>query len=207
MLATGLLVAKGAIHLIGALTVGYAGVLSGDMALYTIGRKVGRKALSHPRLSKLISPATLEKTSARFQRFGAGAVFAARFVAGTRIATFLSAGVLGVPFRRFILADGLAALITVPALVLFARASAEKLAHSPNMLAPVRTVILSAVGVIVAVLLLRWAWQRFQARRKSRAGGLGTVSPAANAPIVPVGQSAVEGAIVANLPKLKDAPP
>jgi membrane protein DedA with SNARE-associated domain len=51
------------------------------------------------------------------QNHGYKVIFSARFMPGVRSQVFLSSGALGIPFRVFLLFDGLAAMISVPAIV------------------------------------------------------------------------------------------
>jgi membrane protein DedA with SNARE-associated domain len=96
-------------------------ILIGDSCLYFIGKKISRghsqieQTRSKPsRLDKLLKPEMRIKVQSYFDRYGSWAVFFGRFVAGVRGAVFLTAGITGFSLKRFILLDGLAALISVP---------------------------------------------------------------------------------------------
>jgi membrane protein DedA with SNARE-associated domain len=96
-------------------------ILIGDSCLYFIGKKISsghgqiEQTRSKPsRLDKLLKPEMRTKVQSYFDRYGSWAVFFGRFVAGVRGAVFLTAGITGFPLKRFILLDGLAALISVP---------------------------------------------------------------------------------------------
>ena len=69
---------------------------------------------SEQRLSKLLTPERKAKVQDYFNRYGSWTVFFGRFIAGLRGAIFLSAGLTGFPLGRFILLDGLAAVVSVP---------------------------------------------------------------------------------------------
>lgn len=154
LIATGALSAKGLLHPLGGIAAGYAGLLAGDFALYSIGRKLGRKALESKRVARICPPARLLAIERRFARFGPLVVFGARFVAGLRAATFFSAGVLGVPRKRFLLADAAAAAIWVPALIYLARSGASLMDAS---LLPLAKTVGAAVGLgLFAGVLARW---------------------------------------------------
>lgn len=102
-------------------------ILIGDSCLYLIGRRIARtnRAQGHEigqeglanapsRFEKILSPQRREKVQSYFDRYGSWAVFLGRFVAGVRGAVFLTAGLTHFPLRRFLILDGLAALISVP---------------------------------------------------------------------------------------------
>jgi membrane protein DedA with SNARE-associated domain len=153
LLGTGALVARGACHPAPAVAVAFAGVLAGDLALHGLGRGLGGRALGSRRLARLYTPARRAALEARLRRWGAWAIFGARFVAGARACTFLGCGALGVPRRRFALADALAAAIWVPALVLVAGRGLTRVLD-PAM-ALVKTAALGAALGLVAGLLAR----------------------------------------------------
>lgn len=98
--------------------VAYAGVLGGDLLLYRVGRALGPRVFSRPVFQKVLTPKRVERVQAAFASRGGMTIFIARFVPGLRAPTFLMAGVGGVSIKTFILADGLAALISAPLVTL-----------------------------------------------------------------------------------------
>ena len=100
-------------------------ILIGDTCLYFIGKKLAQKnknnhselntdAQEKSRFDKLVKPEMQAKVQGYFDRYGSWAVFFGRFVAGIRGAVFLTAGLTGFPLKRFLVLDGLAALVSVP---------------------------------------------------------------------------------------------
>jgi membrane protein DedA with SNARE-associated domain len=104
-------------------------ILVGDLSLYLIGRRLAAKrlqkhaataaedaldTLTPTRWDRLASPERLAQVQGYFDRYGSWSVFFGRFVAGIRGAVFLTAGMAGFPLWRFLLLDGLAALLSVP---------------------------------------------------------------------------------------------
>lgn len=153
LVATGALVGKGLASPLVAIPVAYAGVVLGDCCLFLIGRRFGPRVLTHPKVSRLLSPERYARAKARFQKWGAWVVLGARFVAGTRAATFLTAGSLGVPLHRFLLADALGAAVTVPGTILLARAGAEHL--DAGALPLIKKLLAGLVLTVALVLLVR----------------------------------------------------
>jgi len=100
-----------------ALPLSYVGILATDLLLYTFGRKLRSHSLRRRWLRKLIRPGRLRIATRWFARFGDWVVFAARFIPGTRMLVFASAGLRGMRPLRFLVLDGLAALVWVPLLV------------------------------------------------------------------------------------------
>ncbi|HSP80509.1 MAG TPA: DedA family protein [Myxococcaceae bacterium] len=87
----------------------WLGILAGDSALYRMGRLLGPRVFTHPRMARVLTPARLVLLRRLFTRRGVQAVLLARFLPGLRAPAFLMAGASGLSYRRFLLADGVAA--------------------------------------------------------------------------------------------------
>jgi membrane protein DedA with SNARE-associated domain len=97
-----------------ALPVCLVGVLSGDIALYWVGHHWGERVLSWRPVRWVLSPSREEQIKAAYRSHGIKIVFTARHVMGLRAAAFLTAGIARVPFWKFLAADTVAALVSVP---------------------------------------------------------------------------------------------
>jgi membrane protein DedA with SNARE-associated domain len=113
LIMSGLLIAHDVIKLIPAVLIIYPSLLIADFILYSIGRKYGRMIVEHKRFSKIVSPATLSKLEEKFTRWGALTVFLGRHIVGFRAPIFLISGVMRIPRSKFLIADGLSAIITI----------------------------------------------------------------------------------------------
>lgn len=113
LIMSGLLIAQGVIHLVPALFVIYPSLLIADLILYSIGRKYGRMIIEHKRFSKIVSPVALSRFEEKFTRRGALMVFLGRHFVGFRAPIFLIAGVMRISRPKFLIADGVSAIITV----------------------------------------------------------------------------------------------
>lgn len=92
-------------------------VLSGDIVLYTLGRRWGKDVVNHRSVSWILTPSRFELMTERFHRYGILMCFFGRLVMGVRAAMCLTAGATRYPFYRFIFADALGATVTVPMFV------------------------------------------------------------------------------------------
>ncbi|ODV11228.1 MAG: alpha-amylase [Rhodanobacter sp. SCN 68-63] len=91
------------------------GVLVGDASMFLLGHHFGARILRLRLFAWLLPPARYAKVQRKFERYGNRMMFVARFLPGMRTAVFITAGATHrVSFWRFILLDGLAALISVP---------------------------------------------------------------------------------------------
>ncbi|MBI5968403.1 MAG: DedA family protein [Deltaproteobacteria bacterium] len=117
LLTGGFLVNLGLTRFYPTLAAVFVGVLTGDMALYSIGRKWGHGIIAHRHLRKIFSEKRLERVKQFFRDHGSKTIFIARFVSGFRVAAFLAAGTIGMKPNRVLFLDFLAALIAVPLLL------------------------------------------------------------------------------------------
>jgi membrane protein DedA with SNARE-associated domain len=117
LLTAGILAHQGVFRLRDVIAVGFVAVVFADWIVYLAGRRYGRGIVALPALARLFGASRLDAVRTAVERHGAHAVFAARFVLGFRIATFLAAGTFHVPATRFGLAEAAASAIFVPAMV------------------------------------------------------------------------------------------
>ncbi len=97
-----------------ALATCIAGVVTGDLVLYWTGRQWGERVLDLPLVGRLLDVKRRDSLEAAYRRNGMLIVFAARHVIGLRAAAFLTAGIVRLPFWKFIVADGAAIAYGVP---------------------------------------------------------------------------------------------
>jgi len=116
LLAAGVLARQHVFKLRYVILVGFIAVVCADWIIYLAGRRYGRGIVALPVLARLFGAARLDAVQGVIERHGTRAVFAARFVLGFRMATFLAAGTFGVPAHRFGLAEAAGTAIFVPAM-------------------------------------------------------------------------------------------
>jgi membrane protein DedA with SNARE-associated domain len=92
----------------------YAGVMAGDSIIFLAGRFLGQRLLAARWFQRYLSTGKQAKVEAQFERFGSMVLFVGRFLPGLRAPIFFTAGSLRVRYWKFLLFDGLAALISVP---------------------------------------------------------------------------------------------
>lgn len=138
-----------------------AGVVAatlGDNLGYAIGHRGGRPMLERYRELWRIQPATLERGDRLFARYGAVAVFFARFVFGLRIVAGPLAGVLRMPWKKFLWWNFLGASLWVSVIAsigyLFGRHWA-RMVHDLK-----RFDVTVGILVLLAALYLWWRGRR-----------------------------------------------
>ena len=82
------------------------GALVGDLATYGIGHHFGKNVIrEHPWFARAITPERERQIEEMIRCHGLKVFFLARFLVGLRSPMYLTAGILRVPFRRFLLVD------------------------------------------------------------------------------------------------------
>lgn len=116
-IAAGLLVGRGTLDFWPAVAACMIGIIGGDLLLFLVGRWVGRPALRMAPLRWIVNEADVTRSSRWFARRGMWIVLASRFMPGTRLPTYVAAGILHTRLTTFLLAFLLASAFWVPALV------------------------------------------------------------------------------------------
>ena len=105
---------------------GVLGVLVGDGIMFMLGRYYGNQILKFRPVAKMLNPKRYALIRQKFDQYGNRVMFVARFLPGLRSPMFLVAGMSGkVSFLRWLMMDGLAAILTVPLWVYLGHFGAE----------------------------------------------------------------------------------
>jgi len=141
----------------------YAGVLGGDTMIFLAGRHVGARMLAAGWLRRILPPSKQIRVERLMEGYGALALLIGRFLPGLRAPIFFTAGSMRVPYLKFMLLDGFAALVSVPAFVwaghwLWARFQ-DDLEELNEALARTQSYSLWA-AVLLAVFTGIWLWAR-----------------------------------------------
>ncbi|HEY8505891.1 MAG TPA: DedA family protein, partial [Gemmataceae bacterium] len=132
-----------------------AGVVIGDMVLYTIGRLWGSRLIVHPWVQrKLITPATRRRIERNFHEYGVGILLAARLMPGVRSPVFIMAGVIRMPWWKFLLADGIYAIPGVNLLFWLAYIFTDQFVELVEKVENVRPLIIVLVLAVATGVLL-----------------------------------------------------
>lgn len=116
-IGAGLLAARGILGFWPATLAALVGIVVGDMLLYLVGRAVGRPALRYAPFRWILSEDQLERSTKWFQVKGPSIILASRFLPGSRLPTYFTAGVLGAGFWMFSAYFLIAAILWTPILV------------------------------------------------------------------------------------------
>lgn len=93
------------------LPVCIAGVVFSDIVLYTVGRRLGGWLFERPWMTRILPIEKRKRTEENFHRYGVSILIIGRLVPGIRAPLFLTAGSMRLPLPRFLVADGLGAVV------------------------------------------------------------------------------------------------
>jgi len=180
LLAAGYVCAKLPDNLdLGLMMVWCAGaILAGDLLPYVLGRVFGTRLLRVRWMRILVTKRRLAMFDRWFRRRGDLVILIARFVAGLRVVAFFTAGAMKMPWRRFLVLDGLGILLIVPLLTWLGYHSQGFIDEMIENVQRVERGILWAVaGGAGALAIGLWAWRRGKRRKARRTVGEAFVQP------------------------------
>lgn len=142
-----------------AATIAFFVVFFSDFLIYSIGRFFGRKILRRPAVQRLISDAMMSRVEDWTRKYGAYACGIFRFTPGIRFPGHLACGMLKFPIWKFMLIDGLAALISVPTQIYL-------LAHYGEPILIYLRQFKIVVLIIIVLVVLYFLIKKFRERRR-----------------------------------------
>ena len=143
------------------IAVGLAGILAGDSVIFVAGRKFGHRVAEFGPLRRVITPEKLEFVEKKVRTRGNLMVVFARFLPGLRAPTYFTVGHARMPYWKFMLYDGAAALISAPVWVCVGFYFGSDIQEAMRVARQFSHYILLGVAVVLAALVFRWV----QARR------------------------------------------
>jgi pimeloyl-ACP methyl ester carboxylesterase/membrane protein DedA with SNARE-associated domain len=116
-IGAGMMAARGMIGYLPAAGAAFLGIVVGDLLLYAAGRFIGRPALPHAPLRWFIKPDEVARATRWLEKKGPAIIIASRFLPGTRLPVYFTAGVLSRGVWTFLFYFCVAAALWTPALV------------------------------------------------------------------------------------------
>jgi membrane protein DedA with SNARE-associated domain len=113
LLASGALAGAGQLRLPFAVVIGVVASLLADVIWYEVGRRRGNRVLRFLCRISLEPDSCVRQSQDKFARYGAGSLLVAKFVPGLNTVAQPLAGIVGMKRRRFLLFDGVGALLWI----------------------------------------------------------------------------------------------
>lgn len=113
----GMLAARGRMSLGLAIAGCFIGIFVGDALLFLAGRWLGRSGAGGHVIRRFVGTAALDRSATWLEQRGASVILTTRFVPGTRLPTYVAAGLIGVSPWRFFAYFACAAALWTPLIV------------------------------------------------------------------------------------------
>lgn len=145
--------------------VGMLGVLAGDGLVFAAGRIWGDNILKFRPIARVMTPKRYTQVEQKFEKYGNWVLFVARFLPGLRTPIFMTAGISRkVSVLRFIVMDGLAALISVPVWVYLGDYGASNREWLMKTVHQLQHGLFALIGI--GAVILGWFWWRKRTRSR-----------------------------------------
>ncbi|TDS84108.1 DedA family protein/thiosulfate sulfurtransferase GlpE [Comamonas sp. JUb58] len=148
--------------------VAVVAALLADGVWYVMGRRYGRRVLSRICKISLSPDSCVQNTESLYGRWGAKSLLIAKFVPGFASIASALAGAVGTTPTRFVLFDGLGALLWVGSAVLLGGLFSSTVEDLLAVLAQLGQWGLLLLGIVFAVFIARRWWSRRQVIRSLR---------------------------------------
>src|SRR5687768_7535794 len=112
LLIGGYFVGRGEMHLAVVGVLAWVGIIGGDCVLYALSRRYGMNVTRLPLIGRHVTQKRILWAEKKFERYGIWVVAICRMVAGVRGAMVVAAGAIKYNFIKFVVADGIAALVS-----------------------------------------------------------------------------------------------
>lgn len=140
----------------------FVSVFLSDFLVFMLGRKFGSKMLRSKYFERYRNSASMKKVEGFTEKYGALACGIFRFTPGLRFPGHFACGSMKIPVWKFVVVDGLAALITVPTQVLL-------IAHYGELMFEFLKEFKIAVFSILACLLIFYIVRSIISHKKQSA--------------------------------------
>lgn len=133
-------------------TVCFVAVVGSDLLIYFLGKVYGKKIVRTKLVMNRIGQERFNKINDFFHKYSYWACGIFRFTPGIRFPGHLSCGMMGIPLWKFLLVDGIAALVSVPTQVILVAIYGQVILAK---ISEFKIVIVSFFGAIILFWLLR----------------------------------------------------
>ncbi|MCB0336299.1 MAG: DedA family protein [Bdellovibrionales bacterium] len=160
LVVAGIAISQGKVDSFLIFLVCYVSIVLADLFIYFIGRRFGPSLFKKEWFKRRIPPKKINRIRKNLERRSLLMILIARHLFYLRTVTFLTCGAVRVKVKQFIIADMLAALVSVPAMMSVGYLAAE---HYEQVMKS-----LHAVELVILVIILAIAGSYYLKRRKRK---------------------------------------
>lgn len=160
LVIAGYLIYQGFTHYLQTVLIGIAGVMVGDMTLYSIGNRWGAGIVNHHRFNWIFTEKRMARAQRYLRKYGKRTIFIARFLSGVRGGVHLTAGALKMSAFDFFIMDFLAALLSVPIFVYIGYYFGEHIDKAVSFISRSSHIFLALVITALAILTCLYLLKR-----------------------------------------------
>ncbi len=160
LFAAGVLTYYGVCDVWVMIAVCLVGVMIGDSFVFWLGHHFGRRLLKKWPFRLFLNEEKVDGVRQKLEENGGKLLFAARFMPGVRSSIFFTTGLLHLPYRNLLIYDGLAALVSVPAIVYSVFYFGDLLEQVIKMIKKVEGGILAVIIALILFFVIRHYYKK-----------------------------------------------
>jgi membrane protein DedA with SNARE-associated domain len=152
LILAGIVYSHGVVELKYLLAICYFGTIFSDLMIYGFGRWFGKAIFAKEWFRRRMKSSTLKNVRAGIEKRALVMIFVARHLFYLRTVTFISCGALRMSFPRFLIADCLSALVSLPVMLTVGYIASENYEKIMNWLGGAKLASLVIAVSIVALI-------------------------------------------------------
>jgi membrane protein DedA with SNARE-associated domain len=150
-----------------ALASCFVGAILGDCVMYAFGYHFGHGVFKrHPLVARHLTPEREQWAEHMIRRHGFKVFFLSRFLVGIRSPVYITAGILHMPFRRFLLIDLVCAGVVIPTFFGLGYLFSDRIRAWWGAIHNAEIAVTVVVAITLGSVLLAWYIRR--RRREAR---------------------------------------
>lgn len=164
LITAGILIENGQFHWAIAALCAWLGIIGGDCVLYNLGKRFGADITKIPVLGRHVNAERMARVEHWFAHWGVWVVVVGRMFAGIRGAMVVVAGATRFTFWKFLIADGLAAVVSGGLFLILGYTFARNLHRLHELVHQIKGGMLIGGVALLALIVLLILWRRHKER-------------------------------------------
>lgn len=187
LLIGGYFVGRGEMNLAVVGVLAWLGIIGGDCVLYALARRYGLNVTRLPLIGRHVTQKRILWAEKKFEQYGIWVVAICRMFAGVRGAMVIAAGAIRFSFIKFVIADGIAALVSGGLFVYLGYLAGKHLGSVADMRRKIghyEHYVLIGGAVLLVLLIVYFVWRHRRLKRElqeEEAAGITDAQPPAGA--------------------------